>query len=97
MTQRDYKREAQTESRARQEARRKRMRARYAMEKSGKVSRNDGKTIEHSKKLSQGGTNAKSNLSVRSKSANSADNTGSGGRPKKGAPSRIKSHGGSHK
>lgn len=50
----------------------------------GKVSKGDGKEIDHKKPLRSGGTNAKSNLRVRDKSANRADNGGRGGRKKKG-------------
>jgi len=50
------------------------------MEKKGKVRKGDGKDVDHkNKNTSKGG----SNLRVRSKSANRADNRGKGGRPKK--------------
>jgi hypothetical protein len=61
----------------------KRNAARKTMEKAGKVSKGDGKDVDHKKKLSKGGTNAKGNLRVKSKSANRADNGKKGGRPKK--------------
>lgn len=51
--------------------------------KAGKVKKGDGKDIDHKKKLKDGGTNSPSNLRVRSKSANRADNGGTGGRKKK--------------
>lgn len=51
--------------------------------KEGKVTKGDGKDIDHKKKLKDGGTNSKSNLRVRSKSANRADNGGTGGRKRK--------------
>ena len=61
----------------------KRNTARRQAEKAGKVKKGDGKTIDHKKPLRSGGTNAKSNLRVRSQSANAADNGGKGGRPRK--------------
>lgn len=57
--------------------------ARRRAEREGKVSKGDGKEIDHKKPLRSGGSNAKSNLRVRSKSANRADNGGTGGRKKK--------------
>lgn len=83
---RNYKREASTESPKRKRDRAMRMRARRA---SG-LKKGDPRTVEHKKPLRKGGTNAKSNLSVKSKSTNSADNGGKGGRPKKGAKSRVR-------
>jgi 23S rRNA maturation mini-RNase III len=84
---RDYQREAATETKARKKARvmRKTARRRVNAERKaqGKAPLPSNVTIEHKKKLSKGGSNAKSNLTKRSYSANSADNTGSGGRPKK--------------
>jgi hypothetical protein len=50
---------------------------------SGKVKKGDGKDIDHKKPLRSGGSNAKSNTRVRSRSANRADNGGKGGRPRK--------------
>lgn len=47
------------------ENRRARMRARYQLEKEGKVKPNDGKDVDHKKPLSKGGTNDRSNLRVR--------------------------------
>lgn len=57
--------------------------ARRKAMKEGKVTKGDGKDIDHKKKLKDGGTNSKSNLRVRSKSANRADNGGTGGRKRK--------------
>jgi hypothetical protein len=57
--------------------------ARKRAEKAGKVRKGDGKDIDHKKPLRSGGSNAKSNTRVRSRSANRADNGGKGGRPKK--------------
>jgi len=47
-----------------------RHRARYEMEKAGKVSPNDGKDVGHKTAVKRGGTNAQSNLTVQSKSEN---------------------------
>lgn len=47
-----------------------RHRARYAMEKAGKVKRGDGKDVGHRLAVKRGGTNAPDNLEVQSKSAN---------------------------
>lgn len=48
----------------------------------GRAKKGDGKDIDHKKPLRSGGSTAKSNTRVRSKSANRADNGGKGGRPK---------------
>ena len=61
----------------------KRNTARARATKAGKVSKGDGKDIDHKKPLRSGGTNAKKNLRVKSASANRASNGGRGGRPKK--------------
>jgi hypothetical protein len=47
-----------------------RNKARAEMEKAGKVHKGDGKDVDHIKPLSKGGTGAKSNLKVKSKSDN---------------------------
>lgn len=77
---RDYKAEAAKETPARQQARRDRMNARYAVEKE----RGDLPTsmqVDHKKPISQGGTNAKSNLRVIPKAQNESFNrNGPGGR-----------------
>lgn len=52
----------------------KRVLARRKMEKTGAVSKGDGKDIDHKKPLRSKGGNSKSNLRVRAKSANRADN-----------------------
>lgn len=85
---RDYTRERLTETKARKEARKARGRARTAMEKAGRVKKGDGKTVEHKKPLSKGGTNAKRNLSTKSKSANSRDGGRMGSRAGKAAGGR---------
>lgn len=47
-----------------------RNRARYALEKAGVVKKGDGKDVDHKVPLSKGGTNARSNLRVKTASAN---------------------------
>ena len=47
-----------------------RHRARYEMEKAGKVHRNDGKDVGHKTVIKRGGINALSNLKVQSVSEN---------------------------
>ena len=61
----------------------KRNTARRQAEKKGQVKKGDGKDIDHKKPLRNGGSNAKSNRRVRSRSSNRADNGGTGGRKKK--------------
>ena len=73
---RDYKRERLNESKDRKEARKARGRARYAMG----IPVGDSRTVQHKKPLSRGGSNARSNLSTVSKTANSRE----GGRLGKG-------------
>ncbi len=48
----------------------KRNSARRMLEEEGKVSKGDGKDVDHKKPLSKGGGNGKSNLRVTSKSSN---------------------------
>lgn len=56
--------------------------ARRKMEQSGAVRKGDGKEVDHRDKNTA--NNSRSNLRVRGKSANRADNRGTGGRkPKK--------------
>lgn len=79
---RDYKKEyANYHSKPKQKKRRaERNKSRREMEKKGKVKKGDGKDVDHkNKNTAKNG----SNLRVRSKSANRADNRGKGGRPKK--------------
>jgi hypothetical protein len=47
-----------------------RNKARALMEKAGKVHKGDGNDVDHVKPLSKGGTGAKGNLKVKSKSNN---------------------------
>lgn len=70
---RDYKREAQwekTRKRSRIKDRAQRMRARRAMEKEGKVSKNDDKQVDHKRTIKSGGSNSRSNLRVVSDKTN---------------------------
>ena len=55
--------------------------ARRKMVKAGKVRKGDGKEVDHKDKNAR--NNSKKNLRVRGKSANRADNRGTGGRKKK--------------
>ena len=50
----------------------------------GKVSKGDGKDIDHKKPLRSGGSTAESNTRVRSKTANRADNGSKKGMTRKG-------------
>lgn len=47
-----------------------RARARYKLEKEGKVRKGDGKDVAHKRPISKGGSNARSNLSVQSQKKN---------------------------
>lgn len=47
-----------------------RHKARYEMEKAGKVHENDGKDVGHMLALSKGGSNSKANLQVQTQAAN---------------------------
>ena len=70
---RDYKREAnweKTKKRSRLSDRVKRVQARREALKEGKVSKHDGKQLDHKVPLSKGGSNARSNLRVVSASSN---------------------------
>lgn len=70
---RDYKAEAEWEKKkkpSRAKDRAQRMAARRAMEAEGKVSKNDGKQVDHKKTIKSGGSNAKSNLRVVSAKTN---------------------------
>jgi len=51
-----------------------RVKARRMMVKAGKASKGDGKDVDHVKPMRSGGTSAKGNLRMRSKSANRSDN-----------------------
>ena len=60
----------------------KRNAARAAAIKSGRVKKGDGKDVDHKKPLRSGGSNAKKNTRVQSKSKTRANNGGTGGRKK---------------
>lgn len=81
---RNYKKEYETYHAKPEQKKKRNMRntARNRAVASGVVAKGDGKDIDHKKPLRNGGTNAKSNLRVRSKSSNRADNGGKGGRKK---------------
>jgi hypothetical protein len=51
-----------------------RVKARRMMEKTGAVTKGDGKDVDHKKPLRSGGTTTKANLRVRSVKANRSDN-----------------------
>ena len=51
-----------------------RVKARRMMKKAGSATKGDGKDVDHIKPMRSGGTSAKSNLRMRSKSANRSDN-----------------------
>ena len=51
-----------------------RVKSRRMMEKTGAATKGDGKDVDHIKPMRSGGTSAKGNLRMRSKSANRADN-----------------------
>lgn len=59
-----------------------RNKARHMMEKAGKVHKGDGKDVDHKHPLSKGGGNSKSNLRVKSASANRSFPRTKGGRMK---------------
>ena len=69
---RDYKKERETyDSKPKvMAANRARKKARYDMEKEGKVKKFDGKDVDHKKPLSKGGSTKKSNLRVVGSSKN---------------------------
>lgn len=64
-TKRDYKQENKYKSQPEQiSARVERNKARRIMERAGKVSKGDGKQVDHIKPLSKGGTSVMENLRV---------------------------------
>jgi hypothetical protein len=68
---RDYKQELKTQKqRGEDKDKVKRVQARRKLEKEGKVSKGDGKDVDHRKPLRAGGSNSRSNLRVKSRSAN---------------------------
>jgi hypothetical protein len=75
MATRDYKKEyAEYHGKPEQiQNRAERVKARRMMEKTGAVTKGDGKDVDHKKPLKSGGTTTKSNLRVRSVKANRGD------------------------
>jgi hypothetical protein len=70
---RDYKQENKYKAKPEQiKARVLRNKARADAMKKGLVKKGDGKDVGHKKALSKGGTNAKSNLKIQSRSSNSS-------------------------
>lgn len=68
---RDYQKEKQWDhENGRIKDRAERNKARAMLMKEGKVKKGDGKDVDHKKPLSKGGTTTRSNLRVRSASAN---------------------------
>jgi hypothetical protein len=59
-----------------------RNKARREAEKDGRVSKGDGKDLDHIVPLRNGGSNSKSNTRVRSRTSNRSDNGKAGGRPR---------------
>ena len=87
---RDYKQERKTLlARGEDKGHAERLRARRAAVSAGKVKPHDGKDLDHKKPLSKGGTTTRSNLTVKSASANrsfarNADHTVKTNKPKNG-------------
>jgi len=70
---RDYQKENEYKSKPDQIKKRvMRNKARRELMREGLVQKNDGKHVDHKKPLSKGGSNARSNLRVRSASENSS-------------------------
>jgi len=69
---RNYKKEYENyhSSDEQKKKRAKRNAARSKMEKEGRVKKGDGKDVDHKKPMAKGGGNGRSNLQVKSKSAN---------------------------
>ena len=68
---RDYRKERKYDGKPEvKERRAARNRARYKMTKEGKVSKGDGKDVDHKTPLSKGGSPDRSNLSVKSAKSN---------------------------
>jgi hypothetical protein len=72
---RDYKREYELfQGKPEQiKKRAERVKARRLMEKVGAAKKGDGKDVDHIRPLKSGGTSARSNLRMRSRSANRSD------------------------
>lgn len=79
----DSKRQRRYNSSPEQKRRRaQRNAARRKLEKSGAVRKGDGKDVDHKDKNTA--NNSRSNLRVKAKGSNRADNRGTGGRKRKG-------------
>jgi hypothetical protein len=63
--------------------------ARRKLMKEGRVKKGDGKDVEHKNKNARDNSNG--NITVRDRSANRADNRGTGGRKKKSKPTKKRS------
>lgn len=88
---RDYKQERRTairrgETLGSSSDNAKRKKLRREMEKDGKVSKGDGKDVDHKKPLSKGGGNTKRNARVRSASSNRSFPRNADGSMKRNAP-----------
>lgn len=70
---RDYAAEYAREKPERRKMRAKRNKARRQLEREGKVSKGDGKVVNHKKPLSKGGGTGRGNLSVQSKKASNSE------------------------
>lgn len=72
MAGRNYKKEYQNYQGTPEQIKKRSMRnkARRKLMKTGKVKKGDGKDVDHSKPIAKGGSNALSNLRVRSESSN---------------------------
>lgn len=72
---RDYKREYELfQGKPEQiKKRAERVKARRMMEKAGLATKGDGKDVDHIRPLKSGGTSTRSNLRMRSRSANRSD------------------------
>lgn len=86
---RDYVKERLNERPERVKERAKRNKARRELMREGKVSKGDGKVVDHKKPLSKGGSTARSNLRVQS--AKASHSQGSRLQPKS-----AKAKGGKH-
>ena len=86
---RNYKQEwANAKARGEDEDNAQRHRARYEMEKAGKVHRNDGRDVGHKTAVKRGGTNAPSNLRLKKPSKNRSFSRNSDHTVKKNTPQK---------
>lgn len=70
---RDYVAERKAEDPQRRKDRAKRNKARRELMREGKVSKGDGKVVNHKKALSKGGGTSRSNLEVQSRKASNSE------------------------